>query len=169
MNVNPYEIPVFSANIELDPRSDVWTRTRQIEPSNIIRQEGTEGTTSNVTLDVTLGDAENPLTIDRGLRRVANPGRAGTTVQRTIFQGEIGAANVINESIEISNADTFVRNNLVSSGTEDFIRSRNIQFVSNSFANHLRLYLLQLWGGLSKGCVLGRLSLPLRLGVERLM
>ena len=141
MNVNPYEIPVFSANIELDPRSDVWTRTRQIEPSNIIRQEGTEGTTSNVTLDVTLGDAENPLTIDRGLRRVANPGRAGTTVQRTIFEGEIGAANVINESIEISNADTFVRNNLVSSGTEDFIRSRNIQFVSNSFANHLRLYL----------------------------
>jgi len=141
MNVNPYEIPVFSGTIELDPRSDVWTRTRQIEPTQIIRQEGTNGTVSNVNLDVNLGSAENPLTFDAGVRRVANPGNAGTRRQRTIFQGEVAATNVINETIQISNADTTVRNNLVSSGAEDFMRSRNISFVSSGFAAHLRMYL----------------------------
>ena len=141
MNVNPYEIPVFSGTIDLDPRSDVWTRTRQIEPARTIRREGTEGTTSNVSLDIDFGNADNPLTFDRGTRRVANPGRAGRRVQRTIFQGEVAATNVIDESIEISNADTTVRNNLVSSGSEDYMRSRNISFVSSGFAAHLRMYL----------------------------
>ena len=140
MNVNPYEIPVFSADIELDPRNDFWTRTIQL-PSQTIRQTGTNGTTSNVSLDVNLGSAGNPLTFDRGVRRVANPGKAGTTVERTIFQGEVAATNVINESIQISNVDTTIQNNLVSSSTDDFMRSRNIQFVSSGFANHLRLYL----------------------------
>ena len=141
MNVNPYEIPVFSGTIDLDPRSDVWTRTRQIEPTRTIRQEGTNGTVSNVNLDVNFGSAEDPLTVDRGLRAVANPGRAGSTVQRTIFEGEITSQNVINQTLQFSNADTTVRNNLVSSGTEDFMRSRNISFVSSGFAAHLRLYL----------------------------
>ena len=141
MNVNPYEIPVFSGTIELDPRSDVWTRTRQIEPSRTIRQEGSNGTVSDVSLDINLGNADNPLTFDRGLRRVANPRRRGQTVQRTIFQGEVAATNVINETIQISNADTTVRNNLVSSGAEDFMRSRNISFVSSGFAAYLRMYL----------------------------
>lgn len=140
MNVNPYEIPVFSGNIELDPRSDVWTRTVQL-PDQTVRQQGSNGTSSDVSLDINLGSADNPATFDRGIRRVANPGKAGTTVQRTIFQGEVSQSDVIDQTISLSNVDTTIQNELQSSGSDDFMRSRNIQFVSNSFANHLRLYL----------------------------
>ena len=37
INVNPYELPSFDGNVELDPEEDIWTRTVRL-PDQVIRQ-----------------------------------------------------------------------------------------------------------------------------------
>ena len=97
INVNPYELPVFEGNVELDPEEDIWTRTVRL-PDQVIRQTGTN-TVQNIT--------------------------AGTT----------------NRSVTVSNVDRTVQNALVSSLADDFMRSRNIQFISGGFLDYVEVYL----------------------------
>ena len=97
INVNPYELPVFEGNVELDPEEDIWTRTVRL-PDQVIRQTGTN-TVQNIT--------------------------AGTT----------------NRSVTVSNVDRTIQNSLVSSSSDDFMRSRNIQFISGGFLDYVEVYL----------------------------
>ena len=97
INVNPYELPVFEGNVELDPTEDIWTRTVRL-PDQVIRQTGTN-TVQNIT--------------------------AGTT----------------NRSVTVSNVDRTIQNSLVSSSSDDFMRSRNIQFISGGFLDYVEVYL----------------------------
>ena len=97
INVNPYELPSFDGNVELDPPEDIWTRTVRL-PDQVIRQTGTN-TVENIT--------------------------AGTT----------------NRSVTVSNVDRTVQNALVSSLADDFMRSRNIQFISGGFLDYVEVYL----------------------------
>ena len=97
INVNPYELPVFEGNVELDPTEDIWTRTVRL-PDQVIRQTGTN-TVQNIT--------------------------AGTT----------------NRSVTVSNVDRTIQNSLVSSLSDDFMRSRNIQFISGGFLDYVEVYL----------------------------
>ena len=97
INVNPYELPVFEGNVELDPEEDIWTRTVRL-PDQVIRQTGTN-TVQNIT--------------------------AGTA----------------NRSVTVSNVDRTIQNSLVSSSSDDFMRSRNIQFISGGFLDYVEVYL----------------------------
>ena len=97
INVNPYELPSFEGNVELDPPEDIWTRTVRL-PDQVIRQTGTN-TVQNIT--------------------------AGTT----------------NRSVTVSNVDRTIQNALVSSLADDFMRSRNIQFISGGFLDYVEVYL----------------------------
>ena len=97
INVNPYELPVFEGNVELDPEEDIWTRTVRL-PDQVIRQTGTN-TVQNIT--------------------------AGNT----------------NRSVTVSNVDRTIQNSLVSSSSDDFMRSRNIQFISGGFLDYVEVYL----------------------------
>lgn len=121
INVNPYELPVFSGNVELDPQSDVWTRTTQL-PDQTIQQTGT-----NSVRNINMNFDQGTTSID--LSTVTN--RTGTVA--------IDARG--NGSITFSNVDTEVQNSLVSSRSDDFMRSRNIQFISGGFVDYVELYL----------------------------
>ena len=180
INVNPYELPVLSGSVELDPRMDVWTRTVQLE-DNIVRQTGVNNV-SSLNLDMSgsgsldLGTINLPeregflrggtVTGNRSflanfqrrndVRRLTtqearaefsgNQGAGrGFVVQRDNIRQELSDSTTIrgsaSDSLTISNTDTTIQNNLVSSATDDFMRSRNIQYVSSGFMDYSRVYL----------------------------
>ena len=69
----------------------------------------------------------------------------GFVVQRDNIRQELSDSTTIrgsaSDSLTISNTDTTIQNNLVSSATDDFMRSRNIQYVSSGFMDYSRVYL----------------------------
>ena len=183
INVNPYELPVLSGNVELDPRMDVWTRTVQLE-DNVIRQTGVNNVESlNLEMSgsgsLDLGsirmqasginmslDAVKTVTGTRSfLRKFREKNkkqlRPLTNLERARLPGWARNRNYMvwkdmdtetlsdsttikgsaSDSLTVSNTDTTIQNNLVSSATDDFMRSRNIQYVSSGFMDFSRVYL----------------------------
>jgi len=135
INVNPYELPVFRGSIQLDPRSDVWTRTIQL-PNQNIQQTGSNNV-QNLSLNFDIGRQVINLHSREDVDPFFLPGGG-----HTLFDSETINFNAsTGDSATFSNIDTTIQNNLVSSSSDDFMRSRNIQFVSGGFSNHLRLYL----------------------------
>ena len=132
LNVNPYELPVFKGAIELDPRVDTWTRTVQL-PDQTIQQTGTNSV-QDISLNANIGNQS----INLGGR--TGGGNDGNVT--TISSSDTISFNAsTSDSATFSNTDTTIQNNLVSTSNDDFMRSRNIQFVSSGFANFLQLYL----------------------------
>ena len=121
INVNPYELPVFNGNVELDPQNDVWTRTEQL-PDQTIQQTGTNSV-RNINMN-----------FDEGTRSI----NLANVTNRT---GTVSIDRRGNGSISFSNVETEIQNNLVSSSSDDFMRSRNIQFISGGFVDYVELYL----------------------------
>ena len=121
VNVNPYELPVFKGNVELDPQNDVWTRTEQL-PDQTIQQTGTNSV-RNINMN-----------FDEGTRSI----NLADVTNRT---GTVAIDRSGNGNITFSNVDTEIQNNLVSSSSDDFMRSRNIQFISGGFYDFADLYL----------------------------
>ena len=132
-NVNPYELPVFTGDVELEPQRDSWTRSVQL-PDRIIRQTGIvrrQGETQNRVI------RQNNGLIRRGNRFRFGFGNrlgiVGTNIGNNTFQ-EIQVESTSNTTRE-------VQNNLVSSGADDFIRSSNIQFIAEGFVDYVQTYL----------------------------
>ena len=123
INVNPYELPTFLGKVELDPQNDTWTRTVQL-PSNTIEQTGK---ITVKTINMNFFD-ESPSSVNLG--------------KRGKFQvGKIDLNRSGDGEKSFSDVDETIQNNLVSSRTDDFMRSRNIQFISEGFADFAETFL----------------------------
>ena len=124
INVNPYELPVFLGKVELDPQNDTWTRTVQL-PNQLIQQTG-KNTVKTINMNFL---DEAPSSVNLG--------------KRGKFQvGKIDLNRSGDGQKTFSDPDTTIQNNLVSSGnTDDFMRSRNIQFISEGFVDFAETFL----------------------------
>ena len=122
INVNPYELPVFYGEVELDPQNDTWTRTTQLENRTIHQGGITE--TIRINLGNNLAERGDITVNIEGLgQRTFNP-----------------AGQDLRETITTFNTDIESQNNLVSTSSDDFVRSRNIQFISEGFVDFVQTY-----------------------------
>jgi len=152
INVNPYELPAILGNVDLQPNTDIWTRTSQLE-DNTIRQDGTD---SNVDLNINASG-----TIDLGeigvitevledirITGIANAGRRGEMIwgQDVVDQGRVnnisgGGVLAGSDTALISNTDVTIQNRLLTSEAEDHMRSRNTEFRATGFTGYVKAYL----------------------------
>ena len=101
-NVNPYELPVFIGDVELNPGEDLWTRSVQL-PDRIIRQTGIVRRTVN------------------GGVRALNAGGAGSVVTSTS-----NTVRTVENNLVASSADDFIRSSniqVVAEGFVDFVQT----------------------------------------------
>ena len=141
-NVNPFNVIVYSGDIKLSPEIDNWVRTVQLPDKNISitlnsSRTLTNNLTSNVFVTLTPINTQTSDTV-RGAD-VWGQGNEGDVVTRV--NASVTSNNVTNTTSRISttenfdtvsNTDTTIRNVLISSSNESFMRSRNINFsVSN--------------------------------------
>ena len=143
INVNPYELPAILGNVDLQPNTDIWTRTHQLD-DNIINQSGTD---SSVDLNMSSSG-----TIDLG-NHTYNTQSSSHHVDPShdIHIGTTNTTNVANltgstqlkasDSITISNTDVTIQNRLITSESEDHMRSRNTEFKASGFTGYVRTYL----------------------------
>jgi hypothetical protein len=144
-NVNPFNVIVYSGDIKLSPEIDNWVRTVQLPDKNVsITLNSSRTLINNLTSDVfvTLTPV-NTQTRDTvqlpDVRGRAPDGRFNVNISNTT--NSVTSNTVTNTTSRISttenfdtvsNTDTTIRNVLISSSNESFMRSRNIQFsVSN--------------------------------------
>jgi hypothetical protein len=139
-NVNPFNVIVYTGDIKLSPEIDNWVRTVQLPDKNISvtlnsSRTLTNNLTSNVSVTLTPINTQTSETIrlpdirGGGNRTVTN--NATSLTSSTATNTTSNTATTENFDT-VSNTDTTIRNVLISSSNESFMRSRNIQFsVSN--------------------------------------
>ena len=140
-NVNPFNVIVYSGDIKLSPEIDNWVRTIQLPDKNIdITLNSSRTLTNNLTsnISVTLTPI-NTQTNDAVISEIFGVGNFGDVV--TGINASITSSTATNTTSNttttenydtVSNTNTTIRNVLISSSNESFMRSRNIQFsVSN--------------------------------------
>ena len=101
-NVNPYELPVFIGDVDLNPGEDSWTRSVQL-PDQVIRQTGIVRRTVN------------------GGVRAANAGGAGSVVTSTS-----NTQRTVQNNLVSSSGDDFIRSSniqVVAEGFVDFVQT----------------------------------------------
>jgi hypothetical protein len=144
-NVNPFNVIVYSGDIKLSPEIDNWVRTVQLPDKNISvtlnsSRSLTNNLTSNVSVTLTPINTETSENIRLGdVRQRAPDGRLNVTISNSTSTVTSSTATNTTSTISttenfdtVSNTDTAIRNVLISSSNESFMRSRNIQFsVSN--------------------------------------
>ena len=139
-NVNPFNVIVYSGDIKLSPEIDNWVRTVQLPDKNIdITLNSSRTLTQNLTSNVAVtlqpintntGETINLPTIT-GQGNFSTQESTNTTTSNT-FLNTTTSLSSSSTFDTVSNTDTTIRNVLISSSNESFMRSRNIQFsVSN--------------------------------------
>jgi hypothetical protein len=140
-NVNPFNVIVYSGDIKLSPEIDNWVRTIQLPDKNISvtlnsSRTLTNNLTSNVSVNLTPINTQTSDTVN--LPDIFGEGNFTTTVGSDQTQTSSTATNTTSNTTTtenfdtVGNTDTTIRNVLISSSNESFMRSRNIQFsVSN--------------------------------------
>ena len=121
INVNPYELPVFYSDVELDPEEDTWTRTVQLD-DRTVQQTGTT--------------ERRRINLGNNLQRTGNV----TRIIKGLGKQTFTFGQVLRQTITRTNTETEIQNNLVSTSSDDFIRSRNIQFISEGFVDFVQTY-----------------------------
>jgi len=152
-NVNPFHVVVYNGNVELNPQNDSWVRTIQL-PDNNIRitnsQNIVQNLESNINLD--LGTI-NTTRIANTTLRVALADQAGmaeaaeieanggmSVGETTLLNRSVSSSSVSNQSASFNVDDINTRNELVASGDEEFMRSRNTQFIATNLKPSTRYY-----------------------------
>jgi hypothetical protein len=139
-NVNPFNVIVYSGDIKLSPEIDNWVRTVQLPDKNISvtlnsSRTLTNNLTSNVSVTLTPINTQTSETITLpNIRGGGNRTETNNTTSLTSSTATNTTSNTATtENFDtVSNTDTTIRNVLISSSNESFMRSRNIQFsVSN--------------------------------------
>jgi hypothetical protein len=139
-NVNPFNVIVYSGDIKLSPEIDNWVRTVQLPDKNISitlnsSRTLTNNLTSNVSVTLTPINTQTSETIRLpNIRGEGNRTETNTTTSLTSSTAVNTTSSIATtENFDtVSNTDTTIRNVLISSSSESFMRSRNIQFsVSN--------------------------------------
>ena len=126
-NVNPFHVVVYEGSVELNPASDTWVRTIQLDDNNI-RITRSETLTNNVDVILTRFETNRR----QGDRR---PNTSTTTTHR-----EFNSSNQTITRNALSIDDVNTRNQLVSSGSDSFMRSRNTGFSVSNLKSFTRYY-----------------------------
>ena len=142
-NVNPFNVVIYTGIIQLNPAVDTWVRTIQLPDRNVnITNNSSRTITRDLSIDLRQ-TIQNPVVRQNNstsVRRIANPSRRGqranigstssTSTSTQSFRASSRSSNTTFDTI--TNTDISIRNVLVASGDESFMRSRNTQFeVSN--------------------------------------
>ena len=159
-NVNPFNVIVYSGDVKLSPEIDNWVRTVQLPNKNInITLNSSQTVTQNLTRDisVTLPPINNN-TSGSSITNVSLAGRGLSAGEIQLLQQTqvVTGVNVsttastntsTNSSTSstqsfntVSNTDTSIRNVLISSSDESFMRSRNTQFSASNLKPSTQFY-----------------------------
>ncbi len=147
-NVNPFNVIVYSGDIKLSPEIDNWVRTIQLPDKNVSitlnsSRTLTNNLTSNVSVTLSPINTETGETINlprirgRGNRTVRDSTQTRT---RSTDTNTTSNTTTTESSDTVSNTDTTIRNVLVSSSSESFMRSRNIQFSASNIKPSTQFY-----------------------------
>jgi hypothetical protein len=130
-NVNPFNIVVYNGTVTLNPAVDNWTRTVQLADRNVDR-----GITrrNNVSLTNNLSSNTRSNVFVRGgegreLRR--NAARQAGNFSFSTSSTSRGSFDTV---------DTSVRNEVVGTNDQFFIRSRNVEFNASNLKPNTRYY-----------------------------
>ena len=137
-NVNPFHVVVYTGNLVLDPSNDVWTRTVQLEDRNITTTRNNE---INLDQNIDLSGFNFAQIGNIGNRNRRQRG-GGTNNTRTNIRSN-GVRNVnLNETTRstFTTTDVSIRNILISSERDSFMRSRNTEFVASNLKPKTRYY-----------------------------
>lgn len=149
-NVNAFNVIVYSGDIKLSPEIDNWVRTIQLPDKNIgVTLNSSRTLTNNLTSNVSV--TLTPINTNTGetitLADIANRRRRGqeisnatnTVTSSTATNTTSNTATTENFDT-VSNTDTTIRNVLISSSNESFMRSRNIQFSASNVKPSTQFY-----------------------------
>ena len=149
-NVNPFNVIVYNGDIKLSPEIDNWVRTVQLPDNNISitlnsSRTLTNNLTSNVAVELT------PIQTQSGevsYIDIALPGRGGEEEVQSIESfitsstSSNTSSNTISNTVSdnVSDTDTTIRNVLISSSGESFMRSRNTGFSASNLKPSTQFY-----------------------------
>ena len=149
-NVNPFEQPVSSGSVELTPQTDFWNRTEQSEANKTVKVTGKDQTK---TLNQTLNLGQQNLDLGSIVTSETESGKLPAMVRGKDFETKevtltdvdnISASISLNakasDSVTFSSTDTWFKNELISSGEDDFMRSRNTEFKGYGFEFFTKVY-----------------------------
>ena len=149
-NVNPFNVIVYSGDIKLSPEIDNWVRTIQLPDKNIsVTLNSSRTLTNNLTSNVSVTLTPiNTQTSENIFVDVNDARRRGSQQisERNLTQTTSTATNTTSntattENLDtVSNTDTTIRNVLISSSNESFMRSRNIQFSASNVKPSTQFY-----------------------------
>jgi uncharacterized protein with FMN-binding domain len=114
-NVNPFNVIEYSGSIELTPQTDSWTRTVRLAPK-VTTRTSTTGANINFTREFTDNSAVN---------RSSSGFTFSSTTQRRFRQTVTTTRRFVGNT-------TRTRDIVVSSGAEQYLRSRNVGFVARN-------------------------------------
>jgi hypothetical protein len=147
-NVNPFNVIVYSGDIELSPEIDTWVRTIQL-PDKVIKvtlnsfRTREENLVSNVFVPLTPIRTTSSETVSLPtVWRQGNRTEVKSTDTVTRSTRETTRSNTTrNVNFDTtSDIDTTIRNVLVSSSSETFMRSRNTQFSASNLKPSTQFY-----------------------------
>ena len=136
-NVNPFNVIVYSGDIKLSPEIDNWVRTVQLPDKNVditlnSSRTLTNNLTSNVFVELTPIQTQSSSTINSGEGNFISGTSDNITITSSVSEKTKSETTSNTVSDTVSNTDTTIRNVLISSSSESFMRSRNTGFsVSN--------------------------------------
>lgn len=150
-NVNPYEQPALSGSVELTPQTDYWSRTEQSKSEETIIKTGKDKTKKlNNKIDlgeqvIDLGSIVTSETESRTTDRIRGRGEDTRTSETTItdldtISQSINLKGKSKDSVTFSNKDIWFKNELISSGDDDYMRSRNTEFKGYGFGAFTQVY-----------------------------
>ena len=152
-NVNPFNVIVYSGDVKLSPEIDNWVRTIQLPDKNIsVTLNSSRTLTNNLTSNVfvplspTTTRTSDTVNLPTVTGR-APDGRANVTISNsnnTVTSNtatNTSSNTSTTESFDtVSNTDTTIRNVLISSSDESFMRSRNTQFSASNLKPSTQFY-----------------------------
>jgi hypothetical protein len=149
-NVNPFNVTVYNGDVKLSPEIDNWVRTVQLPDKNISvtlnsTQTVTRNLTNNVSVRLPPRNTQTSSTVRgadvwrQGNRGDVVTGRNVSTTSSTAVNTNSTTSTTENFDT-VSNTDTTIRNVLISSSNESFMRSRNIQFSASNVKPSTQFY-----------------------------
>ena len=148
--VNPFEQPALSGSVELTPQTDFWSRTEQLDGgTEFVAGKDREKTLRN-KLDlgeqtIDLGSIVVSQTESSNINQINGNGTDTFTSETNItdidtITESIDFRDKDKDSVTFRDNDIWYQNELVSSGEEDFMRSRNTEFKGYGFGSFTEIY-----------------------------
>ena len=141
-NVNPFNIVVYGGVVKLQPEFDSWTRTVQLADRNVNRgvvrtQNRSVNLVNNLRQNLRSNIRLTAATVNRGSGRLLS---STTSDRSTSVTSSSNSSNTATGSLSFDTVDTTIRNEVVGTPEELFMRSRNVEFNASNLKPNTRYY-----------------------------